>query len=108
MDLEQLYKEKEHLSEMMFKYAGFGLMLAKKDPLGMLYEEQYFKYKELFEINRREIIMCLDKIKELKAPVEVVQETRVKREITSTTYIKAQNRLFRDHDRYFGRGMSKL
>lgn len=108
MDLEQLNKEKERLSEMMFKYARFGLMLAKKDPLGSLYEEQYFKYKELFEINRREITKFLDKIKELKAPVEEVKETKFKREITSTTYIKAQNRLFRDHDRYFGRGMSKL
>lgn len=105
MELEKLHKEKERLSEMMFKYAGFGVMLAKKYPLGLLYEEQYFKYKELFEINRREINKFLDKI---KAPVEETKKAKVKREIISTTYIRAQNKLFRDHDRYFGRGMNAV
>lgn len=106
MGLEKLYEEKERLSVMMFKYAGFGVMLAKKDPLGLLHQEQYYKYKELFEINRRQISKLIDKIKALKAPAEEVQKTKVKREITSTTYIRAQNKLFRDHDRYFGRGMN--
>ncbi|WP_079242578.1 hypothetical protein [Chryseobacterium indologenes] len=106
MDLEQLYKEKEHLSEMMFKHVGFGLMLAKKDALGLIHEEQYYKYKKLFEINRHKISKFLDKIKENKAPVEKTEKTKVKREITSTTYIRAQNRLFKNHDSYFGRGMN--
>lgn len=105
-NLESLKAEQQRQSDIMVKNANHGFYKARGDEGAEEMEARYYEAKGKFEYLRKQINIILDGVKP-KTPAIKTTKGRHENEVTSTTYIRAQNKLTRDHDRYFGRGMNK-